>query len=678
MKNLLLIIILLAFGLTNYGQAVFTWQGGYVGDPDDWNTADNWDTGIVPGAGNHVIIPDIGVPGTAHYPVIFNGETAVCNNLTINAGTNLSYLLVEGELTYYGDVEVHGNLYVVGTITLHSTPAPTSLVVYSNEDDGAGSLRDAIFLIADGGDITFYLTAGNEQITLASPLTIDKSLIIDGANTAASGNSVTVTGDGTHRIFHITTAADGKTIEFGNMKINEGVGTAPGGGGILCEAGTLNVDNVYFTHNHATGTGATDGGGAIHATNTTCNISNSTFDDNYSAKDGGGMYVSDDINCNITNSTFNGNTSDNDGGGMLVKGSNVTITGCTFSDNQAGAAGGGINGGGAGGLVIIINSTFSGNQANGGGGGAIHSLVENVNMNFTTVSGNTATTNGGGVYLSTISNLAIQNSMLGNNTAATGSDFSVDGTSTVTDNGYNIVENSDGYDFTGNNNITGDQANLFGTGLTTQTLDDNGGPTQTLEIEPGSVAIRAGVADATVPDDQRGDSREDPPTIGAFENPDVAVGDFYAGGVVFWLDGNGGGLICAISDQSGGKQWYDGTNMVTGATATDIGTGQANTTTIIGVQGPGDYAAIICDDYDDGTYDDWFLPSQDELHEIFLNKAAIDVTAIANGGDALGNYAYWSSTEFDIDEAYWRDMETGVQGKWQKNSTYAVRAVRAF
>ena len=58
--------------------------------------------------------------------------------------------------------------------------------------------------------------------------------------------------------------------------------------------------------------------------------------------------------------------------------------------------------------------------------------------------------------------------------------------------------------------------------------------------------------------------------------PTIAIGDFHEGGVVFWLDGSGGGLICTVNDLDGGSgmPWYNGSYIVTGATATEIGTGQ--------------------------------------------------------------------------------------------------------
>ena len=35
----------------------------------------------------------------------------------------------------------------------------------------------------------------------------------------------------------------------------------------------------------------------------------------------------------------------------------------------------------------------------------------------------------------------------------------------------------------------------------------------------------------------------------------LAIGDTFQGGIIFYLDGNGGGLIAAPSDQSSGAQW---------------------------------------------------------------------------------------------------------------------------
>ncbi len=105
-------------------------------------------------------------------------------------------------------------------------------------------------------------------------------------------------------------------------------------------------------------------------------------------------------------------------------------------------------------------------------------------------------------------------------------------------------------------------------------------------------------------------------------NP-LAIGQAYQGGIIFYLDrAKAHGLIAAPADQSTGIQWYNGTNKVTGATGKAIGMGQANTNALITAQGAGSYAAKLCDDLVLGGYRDWFLPSKDELNELYKNKVA--------------------------------------------------------
>jgi hypothetical protein len=176
---------------------------------------------------------------------------------------------------------------------------------------------------------------------------------------------------------------------------------------------------------------------------------------------------------------------------------------------------------------------------------------------------------------------------------------------------------------------------------------------------------------------------------------EARVGDFRGGGVVFWVDpsDNRHGLIAAIEDQSSGIQssgirWYNGSYDTTGATATAIGTGSANTTAIIAVQGAVEtsYAAGLARAYSGGGYDDWFLPSKDELNEMYTNKATINTTASANGGSDFATSStsyYWSSTEIsymegDDEDAWVQNFYDGVQYGTYKYNTDGVRAVRAF
>ena len=158
----------------------------------------------------------------------------------------------------------------------------------------------------------------------------------------------------------------------------------------------------------------------------------------------------------------------------------------------------------------------------------------------------------------------------------------------------------------------------------------------------------------------------------------VAIGDSYGGGIVAYIlqSGDPGydaniqhGLIAAPADRSVGIQWYNGDNVVTGATGKAIGDGQANTTTIVEKQGAGSYAAQLCHDLTAGGYNDWFLPSKDELDKLYTNKVAI-------GG--FSDYYYWSSSEGDAPNAWVQHFGDGSQYINGKYDTLRVRAVRAF
>ena len=170
----------------------------------------------------------------------------------------------------------------------------------------------------------------------------------------------------------------------------------------------------------------------------------------------------------------------------------------------------------------------------------------------------------------------------------------------------------------------------------------------------------------------------------------LQVGDFYQGGVVFhlfvpgetgYVSGETHGLIAAVADQSSGIQWNNGSSVTTGATATAIGTGSANTDAIISAQGATEtsYAAGVARAYTGGGFTDWFLPSKDELNQMYTNKATINTTASANGGSDFADAYYWSSTEIDLNFAWLHNFYDGSQVKYAKYfPVFSVRAVRAF
>jgi hypothetical protein len=81
------------------------------------------------------------------------------------------------------------------------------------------------------------------------------------------------------------------------------------------------------------------------------------------------------------------------------------------------------------------------------------------------------------------------------------------------------------------------------------------------------------------------------------------------------------------------------------------------------------YAAGIAWAYTNNSKTDWFLPSMDELQQLYLNRVAV-------GG--LVNDYYWSSSEEASDRAWTQYFNDGNQYNDTKPNTYNVRLVRAF
>ena len=149
----------------------------------------------------------------------------------------------------------------------------------------------------------------------------------------------------------------------------------------------------------------------------------------------------------------------------------------------------------------------------------------------------------------------------------------------------------------------------------------------------------------------------------------LLVGQIYEGGLVFYLDGTGQhGLVCTTSDQSTGTTWGCYGTYIPG-TLTAIGTGQANTTVIVNACSEAGRAARICNDLVMNGYSDCFLPSKDEIYQMYLQK------------DTLGfvtDLIYWSSSESAFDRAWSQNIYNSAQYNTIKSFTAYVRAVRVF
>jgi|GEM_PF-6820974 len=154
-----------------------------------------------------------------------------------------------------------------------------------------------------------------------------------------------------------------------------------------------------------------------------------------------------------------------------------------------------------------------------------------------------------------------------------------------------------------------------------------------------------------------------------------------AGGLIFYLNPNHSTdgwryLEAAPSDHSDGIQWYNGTNLGI-AYLSAIGTGQTNTTKIVTAQGVGSYAAQVCNDLTIGDYSDWFLPSIDELMEMYNNLYLEGV-----GGFLHSSWpwdCYWSSSGHSMLNAYALYFDESPEAAVQsKELALRVRAIRAF
>ncbi len=124
------------------------------------------------------------------------------------------------------------------------------------------------------------------------------------------------------------------------------------------------------------------------------------------------------------------------------------------------------------------------------------------------------------------------------------------------------------------------------------------------------------------------------------------IGEFYCGGIIFYLNNTGQhGLIAAKADMQGHSagneegyfSWID--------------------------------AKAACHNFVSNGYSDWFLPNKDQLNQLYLNESAV--------GGFVEKF-YWSSTERDSSNAWRQFFGDGYQHDYTKSQGYRARAVRAF
>jgi hypothetical protein len=281
-------------------------------------------------------------------------------------------------------------------------------------------------------------------------------------------------------------------VTLSGMKITGGrPGTEPGGGVVLAGA-KARLANVVIAGN-STEEGAGEGkGGGVYSVATDLEIARSTIRDNQGTV-GGGIDIPASIGTprtTILASTIAGNTA-YEGGGIEVDGANTG-----FANPP---------------LVEIINSTVTGNQADGNGGGVSSVAGGAVLMGSSTIVNNRANAfdsgaggNGGGLFVSSPATFRLDDSILADN--AVGSSGGHPQCSGTFPGGGNVVEPQNG----GCGAVY-----LYVEDAKIGPLQNNGGPTKTFALLPGSPALRHALS--CPKRDQRGVIRPSRCDAGSFE-----------------------------------------------------------------------------------------------------------------------------------------------------------------
>jgi predicted outer membrane repeat protein len=428
-------------------------------------------------------------------------------SLTANGPATIT--LTQGELAITDDLEINGTILLqlngiaFSLITIDASgndPTPDvnngdGSRVFNIDDGNSGDLLDVSIsgLTLTGGDVGGFNVGGGAIRSLENLAIIE----------------CTVSGNSAYGLFTSGSYfAGGGIYNRGNLTVTastiSGNSASGDGGAIRTLYGNLLVTGSTLSGNSA----GVDGGAISSSTGGAVTVTDSTISGN-SARSGGGIWSRSILlvngsaiignsaiangggisgsNVTMSNSTIIGNSASANGGG--VEGSNVMVSNSLISGNSASGDGGGILFSTYSGTKSVIGSTISGNSAGHNGGGVFSrgGIVSNASVIGSTISGNLATNEGGGIFVSS-GNAILSHTIMAGNTRGADEANDVSGSVQVA---FSLL----GVDTVAT--ITDNGGNLIGTAATPidpllGPLADNGGPTKTHALLPGSPAINAG------------------------------------------------------------------------------------------------------------------------------------------------------------------------------------------
>ena len=388
--------------------------------------------------------------------------------------------------------------------------APVSVTTCSGDSTVPGSLPYVVANASSGDSINFSVICDSSSpITVTTPMDITQDLTIIGSGVA----DTVVSGGDAVGIFTVT---NGAIVSISDMTLEHG--SALNGGAIDLadgDAGALTVSNSAFVANSAGADGgAIDAGD--NAGTATLTVTGSTFTGNTGADEGGAIDNADyggTSSATVTGSTFSGNSVANYDGGAIANGDDdgfgtLVVSTSTFSDNSSGtdpipgqdAGASAINNGWWSTVGVatttITGSTFSNNNALGTNGAG--STISNGSESGATTSIGTSILSG-----------------------ATGGRGECNSAAQPTDLSYNISDDAScGFTATGSVNSSSTLVASLGA------LANNGGPTDTILPSVPSPVIGA-IPETTIVNstlacpttDQRGATSSGACTIGSVQLP---------------------------------------------------------------------------------------------------------------------------------------------------------------